>query len=540
MADIEWYCKRLEEAKARRSNWDTIFQEIADRVLPQAADFNSRREDGASRTELMFDATASLSAAKFAAVMESFNSPRNSQWHKLTVSDRSLAKQQRVKAWLDEATAILFDARYSPRAGFAGQSGEVYLNLGVFGTAGLFIDADLAQRTLRYKTLSLANTWFMENMHGRIDTVFREFRWTLRQIEQRWPGQMPQKLAEKLEKKPDERACVVHVTSPATDYEPGAMNYRGKPFRSCYFLPDEKHKLEEGGFTSWPFPCARYMTSVDEVYGRSPAWLALSSIKVLNEQKKTVLKAGHRAVDPPLLASEDGILSAFNMQPGAINYGGIDSQGRPTVQPLMTGTRVDIGKDLMDDERRIISEGFLIDLFKVLAENPTMTATQAMELVQERASLLSPIGGRLQSEWFGPQIEREVDLLQQAGQLPPLPPELIEANGEYEIEYTSPMARAARASEGVAIIRSLEAITPLAQVDPGILDGIKLDEIPAELWEINGAPIKLLRTPEELAAMREGKAQQEQAAQLLAAAPVVSETATNLVNLQKSYGTPVQ
>jgi len=538
VAGIEALCRRLDEAKSKRGNWDGIFQEIADRVLPQAADFQSKRTDGAQRTELMFDATPALALTRFAAVIDAFFTPQNMRWHGLTVSDKSLAKAPRVKQFFDEVTDRLFRARYSPRASFASQANEVYLGIGAFGSSAMFIDEDMRTQSIRYKSIPLSGTWFMENAHGRVDTVFRVFPWSLRQIEQRFPGKLPDKLRSRLEKHPDELVDVAHFVGPASDYEPAEIGRRSMPWHSCYFLPGEKHELEEGGYNSWPFAIARYTTCSGEVYGRSPAWLALSSIKTLNAQKKTVLLAAHRAAAPPLLAHEDGVLSAFSTQPEAINYGAVSSDGRPLVIPLNSGAKPEIGLDMMDIERQIINEGFLIDLFKVLAENPTMTATQAMELVQERANLLAPVGGRLQTEWYGPQIEREMDILMRAGQLPEFPPELIEAGGEYEVEYTSPMARAARASEGIAIMRSLEAVTPLAQVDPSILDGIKLDEIPGELWDINGAPSKLLRTPEELQALREGKAQQAQAAQLLEAAPVVSQTAANLVKLQQGYGRP--
>ena len=34
----------------------------------------------------------------------------------------------------------------------------------------------------------------------------------------------------------------------------------------------------------------------------------------------------------------------------------------------------------------------------------------------------------------------------------------------------------------------MEAITPIAALDPTVMDRIKLEDIPRELWEINGAP----------------------------------------------------
>ena len=120
-----------------------------------------------------------------------------------------------------------------------------------------------------------------------------------------------------------------------------------------------------------------------------------------------------------------------------------------------------------------------------------------------------------------------------------MPPELIEAEGEYRIEYTSPMAKAMRASDGIAIVRTLESVLPLAQVDPGVLDSFDLDEAARELADINGVPAKIVRDAEQVRAMKEGRAQQEQAAALLQAAPAVTGAAANLVKLQQNFGRPV-
>lgn len=538
-AQIEDVLRRLEVATSLRSNWDKTFQDIGDRILPQSADFQGQRADGEDRTELMFDATAALALQKYVAAIESFATPRNQLWHGLTVTDKSLAKKQRVKQYLDEWRDILFRVRYSPRSAFASQSNEAYLSHGAFGTGGLYIDDDVKARCIRYKSLNLAQTYILENYHGLVDTVFRRFKRTYRQIEQKWPGKMPPKMVEAMKRAPDEKVEVVHFVGPRTDYEPGRLGPKSMPWVSCYILPADKTELEEGGYRTWPFGIARYMTNADEVYGRSPAWLALSNIKVLNEMKKTHLKAGHRVVDPPLLASEDGILQAFSMAPGALNYGGLDAQGNQLVKPLITGGRLDMGMEMMDKEREIIGTAFLADVYRALVENPQMTATQTMQLISERAVLVAPVLGRLQAEFLGNTIEREIDILTEAGEGPEMPPELVEAGGEYRVEYTSPMSRAMRASEGVAIQRTLEALTPLAQIDPGALDIIDIPGAGRLLAEINGVPSALIRDEEAVVAMKGDRAQEQQAQQLLAAAPSVTAAASNLIKLQGNSGVPV-
>ena len=534
--DFDALLRRFEHARNNRGAWDDMFQQIALRVLPQAADFGMQRSPGERRTEVMFDGTAALAAQRAVAAVSSFFWPSNQRYQRLSTTSEALNKVHRVKVYMESMTDLLFRARYSPRAAFEAQMGEAALQWFVFGTGLMFIDDDIKGQRLSYRSLHLGNTYICEGEGGKVDTVMRCWRWPVRNIEKRWPGKLPAKLQEVLAKRPDEQIEVAHVVMPRDEYSPDKPGYMGWPWASCYFIPSEKHKLEEGGYQSWPFAVLRYMTSPGEVYGRSPAWLALSNIRTLNTMKRSILGAAQKVVDPPLLASEDGVLGVFSQAPGHMNYGGLDPQGNQLVKPLLTGAKVELGIELMDKEREIISGAFMMDVFRALVENPQMTATQALELMQERATIMSPIGGRLESEGLGPMTERELQILSDAGQLPPMPPELIEAQGEYQIEYTSPMRKAMRASEAIAITRTLEAAIPLAQIDPSALDAFDIPKTMRELAEINGYPASAMRSEEDIEAMNEERAGQQQAAQLLEAAPALSQTAANLARMQAAGG----
>ena len=63
--------------------------------------------------------------------------------------------------------------------------------------------------------------------------------------------------------------------------------------------------------------------------------------------------------------------------------------------------------------------------------------------------------GNRQSEFLGPMVERELDLLDQMGWLPPMPAVLKEAGGLVDVDYTSPLNKAQRAEEGLAIVRTI-------------------------------------------------------------------------------------
>jgi hypothetical protein len=190
------------------------------------------------------------------------------------------------------------------------------------------------------------------------------------------------------------------------------------------------------------------------------------------------------------------------------------------VIPLPVG-RIDIAKEMMDDERVVINDAFLVTLFQILVETPTMTATEVLERTREKGILLAPTIGRQQSEYLGPLIEREIDLLSRQRLLPPMPPLLREAQGEYKVEYDSPLSRAQRAEEAAGLMRTLETALNAVNItqDPAPLDLINWDIALREIADIQAVPERWLNSMEQVEAIRAGRAQQQQMQTMIQAAP---------------------
>ncbi len=518
--------KRAKELQGNRANWESHWEEIAERILPNySTSFNGygNISQGDKRTQEVFDSTGSIALTRFASAMESMLTPRQGTWHRLAPSDPYLMKDRAVRLWFEDVNRILFKYRYAPKANFASQMHEVYMSLGAFGTGTLFID-DLQTSKgadgIRYKSLFLGEIYFCENHQGIIDTSYRIFTMKARQMVQKWGDKVPKDIRDKAEKDDDKDFEIIHCIRPNTDKIEGRLDYKGMEFYSAYVAVDGKVLLQESGYNTFPMPVSRYTTSPGELYGRSPAMMVLPAIKTLNEEKKTVLKQGHRIVDPVLLAFDDGVLDAFSMKPGALNYGGVSAEGRPLVHALPTGNLA-IAKDMMDDERAVINDAFLVTLFQILVETPQMTATEVMERAREKGALLAPTMGRQQSEMLGPMIERELDILARQRKLPPMPDALIEANGEYRIEYDSPLSRAQKAEEGAGTMRTIQWAAEIAanSQDPSIFDHFNFDEIIPELADINAMPVKFINDPKVVQEKREGRQQQMATQQLIDAAP---------------------
>jgi hypothetical protein len=225
----------------------------------------------------------------------------------------------------------------------------------------------------------------------------------------------------------------------------------------------------------------------------------------------------------------------LGLTPGYVNYAAVNAAGQPLVQALQTGNFTP-AKEILADERADINDAFLVTLFQILMETPEMTATEVIERVAEKAALAAPTMARLQSGLLGPEVERALDILAENApwMLPEMPPELEEAQGEYELMYTSPLAKGLHAEEDSGFLwmvnTSLEVAT--ATGDPSIMDHYNLDVAIPELAEHRSVPTRWMATPDQVEAKRASRAEAAQQQQMVEAAPAVADIAATSAKMQ--------
>lgn len=485
---------------------------MKDRVWPHAGDFTIQRQQGDKRTQEMFDATAGLDLEKFAAVLESLLTPRQRKWHKLKSKHAELNDDPEVKAWFEIANQRLFDAREAPYASYYPQMHEGYKSLGAFGNTCMFVD-ERPQGGVRYKHCHIGSVYVAEDHNRRIDTVYRCYRQSAKQAHQMWGEKTPRKVEQAMGQNPWQEFEFLHVVRPRGWADLDALSDQRMPFESVYLSVEDQEVIEVGGYEQNPYLYGRYTVHPSETYGRGPAMLVLSNIKLLQEMQKTFLRAGHKVVDPPLLLRDDGVLGSggksLKLRPGGLNYGGIDSNGRPAIVPLVTGAKLDMTEGMMERERQTIHDAFLITPYEMIT-NPQMTATQVLAILKEKGDALAPAVGRQQSEILAPQVAREFAILVRQGAIPP-PPDALQEFDEYEIEYESPATQYQRGGEIVGIQRTVELAAPFLSVDPGLFLKFRPERIIQRAAEAQGAPLEVLRTDEEY---QEARAEYDRAQQM--------------------------
>lgn len=524
--DADTLIKHQATLESKKSNFMQWWQDICYRVLPSEATFTTIGSEGEKRTERLFDASAAKANRSYAAILEDLATPRTTRWHGLNAMNDALAEDQETDEYFDLATNALFAMRDDPESMFYAARAKNYLLQGAVGNRALFI-VEAIGKGARYLPCHMREITWAENEFGAIDTVYRKYPILGRNALKQFGDKLKKETRDKMAEKPFESFMFLHCVKPNEERVASRADFRGMEWSGYYVSLDDKEIVDTGGFREWPWAVARDNVAVGESYGRSPAMEAWPAIMTLQEQKKTILRAGQQAVAPPLLLSEEGPLGPMSMKSAALNYGALSADGVELVKPLNTGANIPLGVELMAIEKQDVNDAFLSSLWDMIQNENIETAAQVYELARKRAINLAPLMGRTHSEDLGPMIHRELGIASRNGFLPPLPRRLARMGGGYKPVYTSPLAKAMRAQDGLAIVRTLEVLPAAMAVDPQARHAIKVTDAMRELADINGMPAKLVRSLDEIGAIAEQEAQQQAAASAASVAPEMSQAALN-------------
>ena len=534
---------RLKRMGEQRRQWESHWQELAEYLLPKRADFTTTAQPGGKRTEKQFDATPMQAARGLAASLDGLLKPKTQRWFSLRAADEALNETHDVKLWLRAAEDRLFNAFYEPSARFLQRSAEVDLDLVVFGTGVLFIGERSDESGLLFQSLHLRDSFVGENADGEIDTIFRVLRLTASQAAQKFGAEkLGRRTKEAMDRnREDEEFEFLQAVLPRHDRDARRADATNMKFASLIVDIGSEHLIGESGFRDFPFVIPRWDTASGEVYGRSPGMLALPDIKTLNAMGKTILEAGHKIVNPPLLVPNDGIGANPRTFPGGVTPFDagllLQTGGRPPITPLYTGGNIPIGREMQNDMRGQVWSAFFRNVLQLPFDGPQMTATEILERKAEFMRVIGPTFGRLEADYTGPMVERAFRLMMRAGAMLK-PPDAL-AGADIRFEYASPIAKAQKQIDAAALGKTVADLGALAAQNPAILDNFDDDRVAREIADANGLPQHWIRSSEEVADRR---GQREQAAQaqaagadLMAGADVASKLA-RVPGLEKLTG----
>lgn len=538
MADVErrLLLARWAQLQNERASWMAHWREISECLLPRSGRFFvTDRNRGDKRYNKILDNTATRALSVLAAgMMAGMTSPAR-PWFRLTTSVPELDEAAAVKTWLADVTRLMqmvFAKSNTYRALHA-----MYEELGAFGTASSIVLPDFGN-VIHHYPLTVGEFAISTDYKGTVNTLYREFQMTVAQL----VGEFGKdKCSPNVQSLFDRGALqqwitVLHAIEPRADRDASKRDSKNMAFRSVYFEQgsDDSRVLRESGFNEFPVLCPRWMTTGGDMYGNSPAMEALGDINQLQHEQMRKAQGIDYKTRPPLQAPTDMKNMEVNMLPGGVTY--------VNAAAPMGGIRnafevnLDLSHLLADiqDVRGRIKSSFYADLFLMLANatNPQMTATEVAERHEEKLLMLGPVLERLHNEILDPLIEMTFARMVEANIVPP-PPEELQGR-ELNVEFVSMLAQAQRAIATNSIDRFTASLGAVAQIKPEVLDKFDADRWADTYADALGVDPELIVPGEQVALIRQQRAQAQQAQQEAAMLQQGADVASKLGSIDTS------
>jgi len=522
----DFVCSRFDKMRSIRSPFETDWQDVRYYIRPitQYASFAPQLQFYTVMPETCYDGTAPNALEELASALHSYLSNPAERWFELQLEGEDVWNQDpSVVEWLQTASDIIYSHYCREGAMLNMALHEAYLDIGSFGTCVLNQEWDQEADGLLFAARPLQMCYFTENSKGKVDSLIRYFSWSIRQIKQEF-GELPPGVA-KYADDPDKLIDMLHWVGPRVDRDPKKLNAQNKAIASVWVSLSTHETILESGYDSFPYHVARWTKLAGEVYGRSPAKKCLPDIKMLNQMERTILKAGQKQVDPPLILRNDAFMLPIKTAPGSLIY---KEDEEAQITPLETKGNLPWGEEKAEQKRKFIQQCFYSDWIRMEKENVEMTATEVQDRRDEKLRLLAPIFGRLVAELHGPMIARSYTLLNAHKKIPQAPGMI--AKSRLKVGYLSPAAMAQLGSKAGVISRFFQEMTPLAQIDPSIFDAVDLDKAVQLLATARNVPRSAMRSAEDIAKIKQQKQQQAQMEQAAKTAEPISKAMKNVAD----------
>jgi len=501
---IKQIIQRWKTLKSEKSQWHNHYDDLARVMLPRRVGFSQTTITGETRLDDIFDGTPMQAARGLSNAIGGLMRPEGLPKIEMKTENDALNQLDEVKDWLADSDDRLKSAFNNPDSRFRQASGEKDQDLVVFGTAVMFIGEE--RNRLLFQTLHLkdATPFFSES--GVPEGMFLKRKFTIRQLMDRFGEENLSNETKKLIKdnKIDESVDVLHAVIPRKESRAEALFAKDLPFADLWIEIEAKHEISVGGFHEFPFIVPRWDTTSGETMGRSPGMIALPDAETLQAMGETILIAGQRAADPPLMAPNDGSFDAVNTFPGGLSYYDVETavavRGNPFFS-LESGTNLSISRDMQADSREQIFAAFFRNVLNLPVRGPEMTATEVIQRKEEFIREIGPIFGRLETDDTSPTVERAFMIMLRAGAFLPIPPVLQGQNIRFD--YDSPVKKIRQQVESAAARMWAQEIIELSQVKPEALDLINADELGRFSADALGIPKKIVNGIEVVTQIRE-------------------------------------
>lgn len=492
-----------------------LWQDIGNEFFAERADFTAQRslgDDFASGQMMSFPAMARRDLGNsLSAILR----PSTTDWFTMSTSmDDQIDYDGR--RWLQYATQVMRRAMFDRVSQFYRATKEGDHDFAAFGQC--VISAELNQNgdALLYRCWHLRDCAWAESYDGRVDTVFRRWEPSIRELVQLFPKKVPKELKDRLENEPYATVKCVHAILPSTDFDSKIRT----PFVSIYYEKETGVLLEEVGLRVMSYIVPRWQTVSGSQYAYSPATIiALPDARLIQAMTRVLLEAGEKAVDPPMVAVQEAIRGDVAIYAGGLTYvdAAYDERLGEVLRPLTQDkSGMPLGLQMQQDTREMIAEAFYLNKLTLPPPDREMTAYEAGQRVSEYIRQALPIFEPMEADYNGALCEVTFELLMRGGAFGPtqtIPRSL--SGADIQFKFMNPLRAAVDEQKVNLLMQSQSMLAQVVTLDPSAANIFDVKVALRDALYANRTPVKWLRSEADVEQRAQAEAAQQQGQQLL-------------------------
>lgn len=508
-----------------RTQFMSLCQELAMNFYPERADFTRAANLGEEYAGHLVSSAPVIARRDLAAQIQAMLRPRGKSWFGLVPEDEALMEDSEVLGFAQQLVKRQRHFMFAPQALLQRATKQADNDFITFGQGIITCEPDYETTSLLYRNWHLRDVAWMENARGVIDNIHRNWSPTIRQLRQEYgDGALHPSVLRGADKEPEKQIKCRHVVLPVADYDYNndKKRIRGKhKFVMLCVDVENQHIIAEEPVEDHPYIIPRWQTVSGSQYAHSPAaHYALPDARTLQAISYTLLKAGEKAVDPPMIAVDEMIRSDIDIKPSGITWVDAEYDERlgDVLRPLSQDTRaLRFGAEMQEKHLLMVQEAFFLNKINLPPMSADMTAYEVQIRTQEYIRNALPLFEPMETEYNAPLCEKSFNTLLRAGAFGS-PRDWPDAVRGLSMRWTfeSPLMEAQRKEETARFMESAQLLAAAAQIDPSLKG--EWDYRKQFRAALRGAQAPLI--PEEEAneaRQAEGEAAQQQMAAMQAA-----------------------
>ncbi|PST27203.1 hypothetical protein C7U60_02655 [Mesorhizobium plurifarium] len=462
-----------------KGSLDSFHQEIAEFFYPERASFTQELVLGQDFASHLTDSYPVQVRRELGDQIGSMVRPSDRQWFKASASNERVARDSSAKQFLEFMTDVNRAILYSRDSGYRRAANECEHDFSAFGMGWVQVSYNKKRDNLLFRTHHPRNMAGCEGHDGRVNHVHRKCDMKAHTMAHLFgEAKLPQPVKNALQRKDLSSTFKTrHVFIPLDVYEPYRKFPAGAKWADIYVTEDGAILQELPAFT-FDYIAPRWKTVSGHFYAFSPAVVVgIPQARMLQRMMMTIIEAGEKQVDPPMIATEDAVTSPIDLTPNGVTFidAEYDERLGAALRAVDLGKNTGLGVDLVNDARSTLTEAFYLNKLAPMAslQGREVTAYQASQMVQEYIRHALPLFEPIEDEWTGATLDLVTEKVMRAGGYGPvdrngipvdMPDILLGQNITYEFNNSLKEARDRQVINGYqessAILQAGMALDP--------------------------------------------------------------------------------